>query len=127
MLAKLKEEFDELEAPLAAGATPNGAGGRTEEMGDLLFVVANLARHLKVDPGGRPALANAKFVRRFRASSAAWRRGKTPQQSDLAEMDRLWDEVKAEEARGFPDRQGPRRASARPLRAAPTSSCGPDR
>ncbi len=66
-----------------------------EEMGDLLFVMANLARHLKVDPEVALRRANAKFLRRFadiEASLAA--QGKRPEDSDLAEMDALWDAAK---------------------------------
>ncbi|WP_416915833.1 MAG: nucleoside triphosphate pyrophosphohydrolase [Roseicyclus sp.] len=67
-----------------------------EEMGDLLFVMANLARHLKVDPETALRRANAKFTRRFAHIEAALaRRGKRPEDSDLPEMDALWDEAKA--------------------------------
>jgi ATP diphosphatase len=67
-----------------------------EEMGDLLFVMANLARHLKVDPETALRRANAKFTRRFAHIEAELaRRGKEPKDSDLAEMDALWDEAKA--------------------------------
>ena len=69
-----------------------------EEFGDLLFVITNLARHLKIDPESALRAANAKFTRRFeRVESLLKARGKTPQQSDLTEMDALWDAVKAEE------------------------------
>ncbi|MBP9183571.1 MAG: nucleoside triphosphate pyrophosphohydrolase [Fuscovulum sp.] len=70
----------------------------TEEMGDLLFVVANLARHLKVDPEAALRAANAKFTHRF-ARIEDWlaEAGKTPAQSDLAEMDALWTRAKHEE------------------------------
>lgn len=69
-----------------------------EEFGDLLFVVANLARHLKVDPESALRAANAKFTRRFRAIEAALaKRGKRPEDSNLAEMDALWDAAKAAE------------------------------
>ena len=69
-----------------------------EEFGDLLFVVANLARHLKIDPEAALRGANAKFTRRFRAIEAALAdRGKRPEDSDLAEMDALWDAAKAAE------------------------------
>jgi MazG family protein len=103
---KLKEELGELEASLAPGPS---AGDRTgtgladqeaiaEELGDLLFVVANLARHLRIEPETVLRGANAKFERRFAGIERKLRGlGKTPRQSDLAEMDRLWDEVKAEE------------------------------
>ncbi|MCG6902336.1 MAG: nucleoside triphosphate pyrophosphohydrolase [Rhodobacter sp.] len=70
----------------------------TEEFGDLLFVIANLARHLKVDPESALRAANAKFSRRFRAIEARLAdMGKRPEDSDLAEMDALWDAVKASE------------------------------
>ena len=67
-----------------------------EEFGDLLFVVANVARHLKIDPEGALRAANEKFIRRFRFIEARLaEQGRTPAQSDLAEMDALWDEAKA--------------------------------
>ena len=70
----------------------------TEEFGDLLFVIANLARHLKIDPEEALRSANAKFTRRFRGvEDKLLARGKRPDQSDLAEMDALWDAVKADE------------------------------
>jgi len=69
-----------------------------EEFGDLLFVMANLGRHLNLDPEAALRAANAKFTRRFEAVEAKLAaRGKTPAQSDLAEMDALWDVVKTEE------------------------------
>ena len=69
-----------------------------EEIGDLLFVVANLARHLKIDPEAALRAANQKFTRRF-ARIEDWlaEAGKTPDQSDLAEMDALWNRAKAED------------------------------
>lgn len=68
-----------------------------EEMGDLLFVMANLARHLKVDPEDALRRANAKFTRRFAFIEAELaKRGKRPDDSDLAEMDTLWDSAKRE-------------------------------
>ena len=67
----------------------------TEEVGDLLFVMANLARHLNVDPEDALRKANAKFQRRFEGvEDLLATKGKTPAQSDLSEMDALWDEVK---------------------------------
>lgn len=70
----------------------------TEEFGDLMFVMANLARHLGVDPEESVRGTNTKFIRRFNAvEDALASRGKTPEQSDLAEMDALWDEIKAKE------------------------------
>jgi nucleoside triphosphate diphosphatase len=69
-----------------------------EEFGDLLFVMANLARHLKIDAESALRAANHKFTRRFTAVEDALAiMGKTPEQSDLDEMDRLWDQVKLAE------------------------------
>ncbi|WP_341366281.1 nucleoside triphosphate pyrophosphohydrolase [Yoonia sp. BS5-3] len=69
-----------------------------EEFGDLLFVIANLARHLQIDPETALRAANAKFTRRFGAvEDALAAQGKTPADSDLAEMDALWDAVKQAE------------------------------
>ncbi|WP_137700085.1 nucleoside triphosphate pyrophosphohydrolase [Marimonas lutisalis] len=69
-----------------------------EEFGDLLFVIANLARHLEIDPESALRAANAKFTRRFRRIEERLAdRGKTPDESDLEEMDALWNEAKAEE------------------------------
>ena len=70
----------------------------TEEVGDLLFVMANLARHLQVDPEAALRAASQKFTRRF-ARIEDWlaEAGKTPAQSDLAEMDALWNRAKSEE------------------------------
>ncbi|MBD3765845.1 MAG: nucleoside triphosphate pyrophosphohydrolase [Rhodobacterales bacterium] len=72
-----------------------------EEMGDLLFVMANLARHLEVDPEAALRAANAKFTRRF-ARIEAWlaETGRRPADSTLEEMDALWTRAKAEERAG---------------------------
>ena len=97
---KLKEETAELEAEISAlpddAAQTNPTGPIAEELGDLLFVVANIARHLKQDPEEALRRANAKFMRRFtyieaRLASA----GKTPAQSSLEEMDAYWNEARA--------------------------------
>ena len=69
-----------------------------EEFGDLLFVMANLARHLSVDPEAALRAANAKFTRRFnRIEDWLSEAGRRPEDSDLAEMDALWTRAKAEE------------------------------
>ncbi len=71
---------------------------QVEEFGDLMFVMANLARHLKIDPEEALRLANAKFTRRFNAVEQRLAdRGKVPAESDLTEMDTLWNDVKAAE------------------------------
>ncbi|HEX8232286.1 MAG TPA: nucleoside triphosphate pyrophosphohydrolase [Caulobacteraceae bacterium] len=94
VIDKLKEETAELEAEIAAG---DQAKAR-EEIGDLLFVVANLARKLGVEPEDALRSANAKFVRRFSHIEARLAEdGRKPNDSDLAEMDALWDEAKAVE------------------------------
>lgn len=69
-----------------------------EEFGDLLFVMANLGRHLGIDPEAALRATNAKFTRRFEGIEARLRdMGKSPDDSSLAEMDALWNAVKAEE------------------------------
>ncbi len=69
-----------------------------EEFGDLMFVVANLARHLKIDPESALRAANSKFTRRFNGvESRLAEIGKTPAESNLEEMDALWDAVKVAE------------------------------
>ncbi len=69
-----------------------------EEFGDLLFVMANLARHLKIDPEEALRAANGKFTRRFeRVEALLAEKGKSPSDSDLLEMDALWDQAKLEE------------------------------
>ena len=94
VVAKLHEEVAELEAEIAAGDLDKAR----HEMGDVLFVVANLARTLEVDPEDALRYTNAKFMRRFQYIEAhLGKMGRTPEQSDLAEMDRLWEEAKAVE------------------------------
>jgi len=100
---KLKEELAELELAIAAGDGEQSAEDAHnarigEEFGDLLFVVANVARHLEIDPEAALRAANQKFIRRFRRIEELLAAlGRTPAQSTLAEMDRLWDQAKAEE------------------------------
>ena len=92
VFAKLTEEVAELEAEIEAG----DQGRIREEMGDLLFVVANLARKLDVEPEDALRAANAKFTRRFAHIEARLaERGKRPDQSTLEEMDAIWNEVRA--------------------------------
>lgn len=94
VVAKITEEA----AELAEARDKLGPEEITEEFGDLLFVMANLARHLKVDPEAALRAANAKFTRRF-ARIEDWlaERGSSPASSNLAEMDALWNRAKAEE------------------------------
>ena len=94
VLAKIREEADEIEAELDRGQRTLAAA----EVGDLLFAVVNLARHLDADPEAVLRQTNAKFERRFAAIERALAaRGRTPGSSTLAEMDALWDEAKAAE------------------------------
>ena len=94
VLSKIREEADEIEEALDHGDRLSAAG----ELGDLMFALINLARHLDVDPDAALRATNTKFERRFAAIEAALaRRGKTPSESTLAEMDALWDEAKAAE------------------------------
>ncbi|MGI9403181.1 MAG: MazG family protein, partial [Hyphomicrobium sp.] len=100
VLAKLKEELAELEEVIAKKdpESENDAQVIEEEFGDLMFVVANVARHLKLDAEASLRAANQKFVRRFRyIEERLAADGRTPSGSDLAEMDALWDEAKAKE------------------------------
>jgi len=103
VLAKADEEIAELKTAIAER---EGEGEKShakrvaEEFGDLLFVMANIARHLKVDPEAALRGANAKFVRRFRSIETALAKdGRTPEDATLEEMDQLWDEAKAAETK----------------------------
>jgi len=93
-LAKLREEIDEIEAEIGAGAADKVAG----EVGDLLFAIANLARHLGVDPEAALRGANAKFERRFAHIEARLAAdGRAPASATLDEMEALWSEAKRRE------------------------------
>jgi MazG family protein len=95
VLDKLKEETQEL---VEAANKTNNQDHIEEEFGDLMFVMCNLARHLKIDPEEALRSANAKFTRRFKGVEAELQKlNKMPEQSTLKEMDSLWDKVKAAE------------------------------
>ncbi len=99
-LDKIREELAELEAEIAARKSDNPADSNRvkEELGDLIFAVCNLARHLKVDAESAVELTTAKFARRFRAVEAIAKAGEKPlKEMTLAEMDAIWDQVKAQE------------------------------
>lgn len=95
VLDKLAEEIEEVRAEFESG----GDRDRLEdEIGDVLFVIANLARHARIDPGHALRRANAKFERRFRRMEAlAAEVGERLAGKSLAEQDALWDRAKAEE------------------------------
>ena len=100
VLAKIREEADEIETALDDGDNADAA----REIGDLLFALVNLARHLRADPESVLRATNMKFERRFGAIEAALaKQGKTPSEATLAEMDALWDAAKALEKRSAED------------------------
>jgi MazG family protein len=88
---KMREELDEL-----ARARESGVSAHVEdELGDLLFVIVNVARFLKVDPEQALRRTNAKFRQRFGYVEERLReRGKSPKESDIAEMEELWQQAK---------------------------------
>jgi ATP diphosphatase len=93
VLAKIREEADEIEAALEAGG-----GDAPGEVGDLLFAVVNLARHLKADPEALLRATNLKFERRFGSiETALAKAGKKPVEASLDEMVALWNAAKATE------------------------------
>ncbi len=97
VFAKLHEEIEEARAEFASGGDRERL---TDEIGDVLFVCVNLARHAKVDASQALRHANAKFERRFRRMEAmAAEAGATLSERTLAEQDVLWSEAKAEERR----------------------------
>jgi len=96
-LAKIAEEIGEICHEIASDAAPERLA---DELGDVLFAVANLARHLHLDPEAALRATNAKFERRFRqVESWLMEMGRTPVESTLAEMDGLWERAKLEEKR----------------------------
>ena len=97
-LAKIKEELAELEAEIAARASEDPADSDRvkQELGDLIFSITNLARHLKVDAESAVELTTAKFSRRFRAVEAAAKAaGKPLKEMTIGEMEALWEKAKA--------------------------------
>jgi ATP diphosphatase len=96
VLDKLAEEIEEVRTEFEGGADRDRL---EDEIGDVLFVIANLARHAKLDPAHALRRANAKFERRFRRMEAlAAEAGETLAGKSLAEQDALWDRAKAEES-----------------------------
>jgi ATP diphosphatase len=97
VLAKLAEETKELQDEIAAGA---GSDRVADEVGDMLFVLANLARKLDLDPETCLRQANAKFERRFRAVEESLAvAGRSPADATLDEMETLWSRAKEAERR----------------------------
>jgi nucleoside triphosphate diphosphatase len=97
VLKKIREEAVEIEADIAR----SDRAGAALEVGDLLFAVVNLARHLDADPEAVLRATNHKFERRFAAIERALNAsGKSPAEATLAEMDALWEVAKAAERSG---------------------------
>ena len=104
VMVKMHEEMAELADELVKGEASANERVRAE-MGDVLFVMANLARHLQVEPETALQGTNATFMRRFKAmEKLAQTKGRNFRDMDLAEQDDLWEEVKEAERRG---RKGP--------------------
>ena len=97
-LAKIREEIAELEEAVAASPDTSLDVHVKEELGDLIFAVANLARHLKADAESALENTTAKFSRRFRhVEAAAKEQGKSLKDMTLDEMDALWEAAKKKE------------------------------
>ncbi len=93
VIDKIEEELGELRTELAAGKADPGR--ITDELGDVLFAVANLARHCKVDPEAALRSTNDKFEKRFRYVEAQLGlKGRKPAEATLEEMEALWQEAK---------------------------------
>lgn len=91
VIAKIHEELDEVATELDAGNQQK----LQEEIGDLLFAITNLARHVNIDPQLAIQQGNQKFIRRFNyIETQIETRGQTLQTATLAELDALWDEAK---------------------------------
>ncbi len=98
VLAKIHEEIAETEAELADGAVPDRL---EDEIGDVLFAVANLARKLDLDPEAALRRTNAKFENRFHFIEEELEKvGKSPSESSLDEMEILWQKAKTHERSG---------------------------
>ena len=90
---KLHEEIDELRE----ADKSKDISDLEEEIGDVLFSVVNLARHLKLDSEDLLRRANSKFINRFKAiEKELVKRGKTIDEAKLDEMDEIWDQIKSQ-------------------------------
>lgn len=95
IVAKLREEVEEVAEALVSAPARQRREAIREELGDTLFVVANLARQLDIDPEAALQDANAKFAARFsRMERAAGERGRTLRSLTASELDALWEEAK---------------------------------
>ena len=97
MWDKIDEERAELHSEMSEGGGPERL---LDELGDVLFGYVNLARHLGIDPESALRATNAKFERRFRRIEALLaERGESAENAGLNELDRLWNQARAEEAK----------------------------
>ena len=104
VLAKLSEEIAELRAEIAANSSSERL---SDELGDVAFVVVNIARHLKLDYSAALRSTNAKYERRFRRMEAlAASAGNTLAETDFTVQEQLWEQAKDEDHRGVLDPQG---------------------
>jgi MazG family protein len=109
VMGKMREEMAELESELAVGGEAANERVRSE-MGDVLFVMANLARHLGAEPETALQRTNSTFLRRFRAmEDRARAMGRDFREMSLEEQDGLWDEVKEAEGQGGKEEKGKKR------------------
>lgn len=116
VLAKIEEELGELRAEIADGSDHDRL---QDELGDLLFAVVNLARHLKIDPEAALRHTNAKFERRFqKVEQVLSNEGKTPEGSSLEEMEAAWQRAKRDEhaAAATPKAATPETEEKEPIR-----------
>jgi uncharacterized protein YabN with tetrapyrrole methylase and pyrophosphatase domain len=98
IFAKVEEELAEVKEEVSASREATSREALLEEVGDLIFTVANLARRLEIDPEAALAHANRKFKRRFQeVETRLAARGVTLADSSLPELDDLWSEVKRSE------------------------------
>ena len=116
VMVKMHEEMAEIEEELLKGEASANERVRAE-MGDVLFVLANLARHLQVEPETALQGTNATFMRRFKAmEELAEAKGRDFRDMDLAEQDGLWEEVKEAEGQGEKGAGGQGSKGTRPAR-----------
>ena len=111
VVGKIREEVDELAAAIAAGRNGSIRAQQhiEEEMGDLLFAIANLARKLKLEPESALRRANEKFIARFESMERAFEaEGSSIHEATLEQMERRWQQIKRMKKSSAGRRRGPR-------------------
>ena len=100
ILVKLQEEIDELKEAIECSSDSGQRIQVEEEIGDLFFVMVNIARFLKVDPETALRKTNYKFIQRFQFVEESLRKaGKNFKDSSVEEMEQFWQEAKKAESR----------------------------